>query len=100
MWLFPEHAEEKIVISIITPTVISSAAENHFYITAAAEADIYVKFLSGACEIIEHHEVIADLSAEEGPDSPLWSSSLVHSSSGKTGKNEQILQIDSMFYAI
>ena len=68
MWLFPEHAEEKIVISIITPTVISSAAENQFYITAAAEADIYVKFLSGACEIIEHHEVIADLSAEEGPD--------------------------------
>jgi hypothetical protein len=33
-------------------------------------------------------------------DSPLWSSSLVHSCSGKTGKNEQILQIDSMFYAV
>ena len=44
MRLFPEHAEEKIVISIITPAVISSAVENHFNITSIAEVDIYVKF--------------------------------------------------------
>jgi hypothetical protein len=68
MRLLPEHAEEKNVISIITPAVISSAVENHFNITSIAEVDIYVKFLSGTSEIIEHHEVIADLSAEEGPD--------------------------------
>ena len=42
MRLLPEHAEEKNVISIITPAVISSAVVNHFNITSIAEVDIYV----------------------------------------------------------
>jgi hydroxyacylglutathione hydrolase len=44
------------------------ASENNLRITAVAETHIHADFISGARELVEHHDVAAYLSKEGGPD--------------------------------